>query len=114
MAIKPGRPVAMGVIEGTAFLGLPGNPVASYVTFAYVARPAILALSGAPMQLRRPCRRGRPSPTRRRPGGREYVRAQLRKAPDGTVEVVKFLAKGAGLLSSLVDKPTGWSSCTRM
>ena len=33
MAIKPGRPVAMGIIGGTPFIGLPGNPVASFVTF---------------------------------------------------------------------------------
>jgi molybdopterin molybdotransferase len=46
MGIKPGRPVAMGVIDGTAFIGLPGNPVASFVTFAYVVRPAVLALAG--------------------------------------------------------------------
>ena len=45
--MKPGRPVAMGVIDGTPFIGLPGNPVASFVTFARVARPAILALAGA-------------------------------------------------------------------
>ena len=47
IAMKPGRPVAMGVIDGTPFIGLPGNPVASFVTFARVARPAILALAGA-------------------------------------------------------------------
>src|ERR1700754_4834805 len=47
MAIKPGRPVAMGVIGGTPFIGLPGNPVASFVTFAHVVRPTILALAGA-------------------------------------------------------------------
>ena len=39
VAIKPGRPVAMGVISGTAFIGLPGNPVASFVTFVHIARP---------------------------------------------------------------------------
>src|SRR5580700_126489 len=50
MAIKPGRPVAMGIIEGTPFIGLPGNPVASFVTFAHVARPMILALAGAIQQ----------------------------------------------------------------
>src|SRR5579863_9994931 len=50
IAIKPGRPVAMGIIEGTPFIGLPGNPVASFVTFAYVARPMILALAGAIQQ----------------------------------------------------------------
>src|SRR5665213_1615931 len=50
MAIKPGRPVAMGVIGGCPFIGLPGNPVASFVTFAHVARPAIFALAGAAQQ----------------------------------------------------------------
>src|SRR4030088_232738 len=40
MAIKPGRPVAMGIIGGTPFIGLPGNPGASFVTFVHVLRPA--------------------------------------------------------------------------
>jgi len=47
MAIKPGRPVAMGIIAGTPLIGLPGNPVASFVTFVHVVRPTVLALSGA-------------------------------------------------------------------
>jgi molybdopterin molybdotransferase len=37
LAIKPGRPAAMGVVAGTPFIGLPGNPVAVFVTFAFVA-----------------------------------------------------------------------------
>src|SRR5213079_2651242 len=47
VAIKPGRPVAMGVLRGAAFVGLPGNPVAVFVTFARVVRPLLLRLSGA-------------------------------------------------------------------
>ena len=47
MAIKPGRPVAMGIIDGTPLIGLPGNPVASFVTFVHVVRPTVLALAGA-------------------------------------------------------------------
>ena len=50
MAIKPGRPVAMGIIGGTPFIGLPGNPVASFVTFVHVVRPTVLALAGATQQ----------------------------------------------------------------
>ena len=45
VAIKPGRPVAMGVLRGTAFVGLPGNPVAVFVTFARVVRPLLLRLA---------------------------------------------------------------------
>src|SRR5882672_2341925 len=103
MAIKPGRPVAMGVIGGTPFIGLPGNPVASFVTFAYLARPAILALSGTPMQMP-PAVQVRAAVTyRKKAGRREYVRVSLRKGDDGTLEAVKFPREGAGLLSSLVD-----------
>jgi molybdopterin molybdotransferase len=47
VAIKPGRPIAMGSIDGVPFMGLPGNPVASFVTFVYLARAAVLALAGA-------------------------------------------------------------------
>ena len=103
MAIKPGRPVAMGVIDGTPFIGLPGNPVASYVTFAYVARPAIMALSGTALQMP-PAVQVRAAFSYRKKGGRrEYVRSRLRLAADGAVEAIKFPREGAGLLSSLVE-----------
>jgi molybdopterin molybdotransferase len=103
MAIKPGRPVAMGIIGGTPFIGLPGNPVAGFVTFVHVVRPTVLALSGAmPAPLL-------PIPVRaaftykKKSGRREYVRVSLRRADDGALEAVKFPREGAGLLSSLVD-----------
>ena len=47
LAIRPGRPVAMGQVGGVPFIGLPGNPVAVMVTFLLLARPLILRLSGA-------------------------------------------------------------------
>jgi molybdopterin molybdotransferase len=103
MAIKPGRPVAMGIIGGTPFIGLPGNPVASFVTFAHVVRPTVLALSGAkPLPLL-------PMPVRaaftykKKIARREYVRVSLHKMDDGRLEAIKFPREGAGLLSSLVD-----------
>ncbi len=99
LAIKPGRPAAMGVVAGTPVLGLPGNPVAAVVTFLHLARPLILRLAGA-----------RPDPLlripavadfayRKKAGRREYVRVTL--APDGTAR--KFGREGAGLLSSLTQ-----------
>jgi molybdopterin molybdotransferase len=103
IAMKPGRPVAMGVIDGTPFIGLPGNPVASFVTFARVARPAILALAGASWAAP-PALPVRAQFTyRKKPKRREYVRVHLRAAEDGVLEAVKFPREGAGLLSSLVD-----------
>jgi molybdopterin molybdotransferase len=103
MAIKPGRPVAMGVIAGTPFIGLPGNPVASFVTFAYVVRPTLLALSGAlPEKLAALPVRAAFS-YRKKKGRREYVRASLNQSDAGIWEAEKFPREGAGLLSSLAD-----------
>jgi molybdopterin molybdotransferase len=103
MAIKPGRPVAMGMIGGTPFVGLPGNPVASFVTFVHVVRPTILALSGAKQQkpVPMPVRAG--FAYKKKVARREYVRVTLRRGEDGVLEAVKFPREGAGLLSSLVD-----------
>src|SRR5437879_2562788 len=103
MAIKPGRPVAMGIIDGSPLIGLPGNPVASFITFVHVVRPTVLALSGAahaplvPMPVRAAFS------YRKKIGRREYVRVTLRGGADGSLEAIKFPREGAGLLSSLVD-----------
>jgi molybdopterin molybdotransferase len=103
IAMKPGRPVAMGVIDGTPFIGLPGNPVASFVTFARVARPAILALAGAQWSSPPAVPVRAQFSYRKKTARREYVRVHLRAAADGALEAVKFPREGAGLLSSLVD-----------
>ena len=44
--MKPGKPLAFGIIKGVPHLGLPGNPVSSMVTFEVFARPAILKMMG--------------------------------------------------------------------
>jgi molybdopterin molybdotransferase len=103
MAIKPGRPVAMGIIGGTPLIGLPGNPVASFVTFVHVVRPTVLALSGAAQEPLVPMPVRAAFTYKKKIGRREYVRVILRKTDDGVLEAVKFPREGAGLLSSLVD-----------
>lgn len=108
VAIKPGRPVAMGVIqsaagESAAFVGLPGNPVAAFVTFVRVVRPLILRLSGANAMplVTLPVRAA--FSYRKKAGRREYVRVALKRAPDGVVEAVKHRQEGAGVLTSLTE-----------
>ena len=102
MAIKPGRPVAMGVVEGKPFIGLPGNPVASFVTFVSLVRPAVFALAGAQQSpsIVTPVRAA--FSYRKKAGRREYVRVSLKRGEDGMIEATKFPREGAGLLSSLV------------
>ena len=108
VAIKPGRPVALGVIpaasgHSAAFVGLPGNPVAVFVTFVRIVKPLLRRLSGA-----RPDRLV-PLPVRaafaykKKKDRREYVRVTLKRGADGEVEAVKHPQDGAGILTSLTE-----------
>ena len=100
LAIKPGRPVALGQIGAVPLIGLPGNPVAALVTFVVVARPLILKLAGAAASAPRlfPVRAG--FAYRKKPGRREYVRASLQRE-GGDLVAVKYARDGAGILSSI-------------
>lgn len=101
IGIKPGRPVALGRIGATPFIGLPGNPVAVFVTFAFVARALIARLAGTqpvrPMAL--PVRLG--FAYRKKEGRREYVRVSLEPTADGVMVARKHPQDGAGVLTSL-------------
>ena len=109
VAIKPGRPVAMGVLPGrqagtgAAFVGLPGNPVAVFVTFARVVRPLFLRLAGAePTQLL-PLPVSAAFPYKKRAGRREYVRVALIRTTEGAIEAHKHPQEGAGIITSLTE-----------
>ena len=100
LAIKPGKPVALGQIGTVPLIGLPGNPVAAFVTFVTIARPLILKLAGAapaPPKLF-PVRAG--FAHRKKPGRREYLRASLERR-SGLV-AMKFPHDGSAILSSIV------------
>jgi molybdopterin molybdotransferase len=109
VAIKPGRPVAMGVVPGRTsessaiFVGLPGNPAAVFVTFARVVRPLLLRLAGASPQAPIPLPVRAAFSYRKKLGRREYVRVALRRAADGVVEAVKHPQEGAGVITSLTE-----------
>jgi molybdopterin molybdotransferase len=100
LAIKPGRPVALGQVAGMPLIGLPGNPAAALVTFVVLARPLILRLAGAVASVPRhfPIRAG--FAYRKKPGRREYVRASLQREGQDLV-AVKYPRDGAGILSSI-------------
>lgn len=117
IAIKPGKPLAFGSVNAkvgagktASFIGLPGNPVAGFITFLILVRPFILKSLGAtpspwPVQ-RRVCVSAWPKPDPKR---REFLRARI--LPDGRVEL--YPHQGSGVLSScawadgLIDTPAG-------
>lgn len=109
VAIKPGRPVAVGALTGrrtgrrAAFVGLPGNPAAVFVTFVRVVRPLLARLSGATLRplVALPVRAA--FAYRKKKGRREYVRVSLRRAADGAIEAAKHPQDGAGVITSLTE-----------
>jgi molybdopterin molybdotransferase len=103
LGIKPGRPVALGVVAGAAFIGLPGNPVAVFVTFVHVARALLARLSGEAFEppIAWPVRAG--FGYRKKEGRREYVRVRLGRAADGALEARKHPREGAGVITSLTE-----------
>jgi molybdopterin molybdotransferase len=106
VAIKPGRPVAMGVIRGergesAAFVGLPGNPVAVFITFVRVVKVLLRRLSGARPQVLEPLPVRVGFAYRKKKDRREYVRVSLRRAADGELEAMKHPQDGAGVITSL-------------
>ncbi|HZQ01015.1 MAG TPA: gephyrin-like molybdotransferase Glp [Reyranella sp.] len=104
LAIKPGRPVAMGQIGATPLAGLPGNPVAALLTFALVARPIMEALSATTPYLAQRFRVIADFPYKKRQGRREYVRASLsRSAGGGLAKARRYPKEGAGMLTSLTE-----------
>lgn len=103
LAIRPGRPVALGHVKGTPFVGLPGNPVAMMVTFLRFARPVLLRLGGAIDIEPKTFRVRADFATKKKEGRREWLRARLLPGPDGMPMAQRFPRDGAGILTSLVE-----------
>jgi molybdopterin molybdotransferase len=99
--MKPGRPLAFGYLGDHPFLGLPGNPVAAYVSFEVFARPVILRQAGH-AEWRKPTVRARLAVAVDNRGGRQhYIRAAVAPGPD--VPVVRPTGEqGSGVLTALV------------
>lgn len=97
LAMKPGKPLAFGRIGATHFVGLPGNPVSSFVTLLMVVRPFLLALQGqrhvTPQPQTLPAAFNWPRPDKRR----EFLRVRINA--DGQLSL--FDNQGSGMMTSL-------------
>jgi molybdopterin molybdotransferase len=101
VALRPGKPTWFGTTGDKLVFGLPGNPVSALVTFHLFARPALLALQGAPFA----------APTRhailetaipRNPGRDEAVRVKLATDPDGRLKATPTGPQGSHQLTSML------------
>jgi putative molybdopterin biosynthesis protein len=100
VAVRPGHPVVLGVVDATPVLGAPGYPVSASLTFDVFAVPLLAALEGS-------APRERPTTTARLArklastlGSDDWVRVRLGRVDDGIVATP--LPRGAGVLTSLV------------
>lgn len=97
IALKPGRPLALAMWNGTPVFGLPGNPVAALVCALIFARPAFSLMAGAGWQTPQGFVVPAAFSKRKKPGRREYLRARL--TDDGAATV--FQSEGSGRISGL-------------
>jgi molybdopterin molybdotransferase len=96
VAVKPGRPLALGMWLGMPVFGLPGNPVAAMVCTLMFARPALSVMAGQEWTTPQGFDVPAAFEKRKKPGRREFLRARMR---DGRVEV--FASEGSGRISGL-------------
>ena len=103
IAMRPGRPMAVGRIGHSVLFGLPGNPVAVMVTFLAFVRPALLRMMGAAVAAHPYLRARSAEAIRKKPGRTEYQRGIVTTAADGQLQVRTTGNQGSGVLSSMVQ-----------
>jgi molybdopterin molybdotransferase len=103
IAMRPGRPMAVGRIGPAILFGLPGNPVAVMVTFLAFVRPALLRMMGC-SNAQPPLLKARSEePIRKKAGRTEYQRGVVSTGSDGSLQVRTTGNQGSGVLSSMVQ-----------
>ena len=100
--MKPGRPLAFGVVDGVPLLGLPGNPVAAAISTELFARPALLKMQGFTDWSRPVVVARLAQPIRRKDGRRHYLRVRLHET-DAGFEATLTGDQGSGILTSMVQ-----------
>ena len=100
--MKPGRPMAFGVVDGVPLLGLPGNPVAAMISTQLFARPALLKMQGFSDWPHQVIQARLKEPVARKDGRRHYLRVHLIETERG-YEAALTGDQGSGILNSLVQ-----------
>ena len=104
IAVKPGKPFALGRLNNTVFCGLPGNPVSSFVTAKLLVLPIISKMQGR--------QDGHTALTvtatltkdiKRRAGRRDYQRATMSYDDNGNLVVTPFKTQSSGVMTSITS-----------
>jgi molybdopterin molybdotransferase len=103
IAMRPGRPMAVGRIGEAVLFGLPGNPVAVMVTFLAFVRPALLQMMGCSAPALPLLKAHSTEAIRKKPGRTEYQRGVVKSAANGALTVATTGQQGSGVLSSMAQ-----------
>ena len=101
VAMKPGRPLAFGMLGKIPFIGLPGNPVSAMVSFEQFIRPAILKMMGHVNLFRQTVQARLGENISKKSGIRHFIRARIQRDGD-LYTVVTTGDQGSGILKSMV------------
>ena len=101
VAIKPAKPLAFGVIDGTPVFGLPGNPVSSHVSYELFARPAVLQRMGHPNRFRPEVTALAEHEMRRKPDGKLHLDRVRVRYDGGRYHVARTGAQQSNVLSAM-------------
>ena len=102
IAMRPGRPLAFGRVEGCWFFGLPGNPVSVMATFHQIVQPALQRMMGMAPREPLTLRARLQGALRKKPGRTEFSRGILRHDGDGRLVVASAGRQGSGILTSMI------------
>jgi molybdopterin molybdotransferase len=101
LRMRPGAPVGFGLLQGVPWIGLPGNPVSTMVTFELFVRPAIRAMAGHPLPFRRTVAVRVTEPIRLKPRLQHFLRAVVAEGASGP-EARLTGPQGSGILTSMI------------
>lgn len=101
VAMKPGKPLAFGVIGGKPAFGLPGNPISSMVAFEQFVRPSLMKMAGKTSLYRQTFKATLTKDIKIKPGRMNFVRAELKLTEDG-LTATPLEGQGSGMIMTMV------------
>jgi molybdopterin molybdotransferase len=101
VAMRPGQPLAFGLVSGKPLFGLPGNPVSSMVSFEQFVRPAILKMAGHTKIFRPTILAELGEDLEKKAGLTHFLRCRLLRENDKIIATTTG-EQGSGILSSMV------------
>jgi molybdopterin molybdotransferase len=101
VAMRPGKPLAFGAIEGIPLFGLPGNPVSAMVSFEQFVRPSLLKMQGQTKIFRHILKAICAEEFQKQAGFKHFIRAIVKKEKDQYIASVTG-DQGSGILKSMV------------